>query len=169
MYIKDTLPSAEMSAAVEWKRDDTAKLRFGSSRGVITRSRLLGGSGETSVASRGETLTVVLAARIDRDVRNPELVVQLRDLRGYVLYGLATSPGDLRIVHHAEGADIEAVIEVDAHLGPGEYSFSLGLVDRHGETVSTVLDKVVAALPFTMLPGGPSRFHGPVDLRGRWR
>jgi hypothetical protein len=75
----------------------------------------------------------------------------------------------LRIARDDGGADVEAAVEVDVHLGPGEYSFSLGLVDRHGETVSTVLDKVVAALPFTVLPGGPTRFHGPVDLRGRWR
>jgi ABC-type polysaccharide/polyol phosphate transport system ATPase subunit len=169
MYIKDTLPSAQASGAIEWKPDDTAKLRFGSSRGAITRSQLLGRSGETKAAMRGETLTVALAARIDRDVRNPELVVQLRDTRGYVLYGLATGPEDLRIARDEGGADVEAAVEVDVHLGPGEYSFSLGLVDRHGETVSTVLDKVVAALPFTVLPGAPARFHGPVDLRGRWR
>jgi ABC-type polysaccharide/polyol phosphate transport system ATPase subunit len=169
MYIKDTLPPSGTATAVEWKRDDTAKLRFGSSRGAITRSRLLNADGETRAAAHGETLTIELAAHVELDVRNPELVVQLRDGRGYVLYGLATDPGDLRIDRRADGVAIDASFQVDAYLAPGEYSFSLGLVDRHGETVSTVLDKVVAALPFTVLPGGPSRFHGTVDLRGRGR
>lgn len=172
MYLKDTLTSQHgdtpEAAVVEWK-EDAGRIRFGSARGEIVGSRLSGANSQGPLFQAGELLTIALEARIAPDVHNPELVVQLRDARGYVLYGIATEPANLVHVTRDDGRFVSASIEVTAHLGAGDYSISLGLVDRHGESVSTVLDKIVAALPFAVSPVTGSRAHGPVDLQARWR
>lgn len=173
MYLKDTLtvvqPAAEAGTAVEWKDEGGERLRFGSSLGAIVGSRLTSSRGTAPAVAHGETLTLELEARVAREVLGPELVAQLRDVRGYVLYGLATAPADLRVEPDGDGQRVRAVFQMEAALGPGEYAFSLGLVDRRGRTVSTVLDKIVGAVPFTVGEVAEHRFHGPVDLQGRWR
>jgi lipopolysaccharide transport system ATP-binding protein len=172
MYVKDTLasqegPTASPAAAIEWK-DDGGRLRFGSSRGAITNSRVAGSRSVGPIFEQGEVLTVHVEARVAADVRNPELVVQLRDARGYVLYGIPTRATDVRVRPDDEGATVSAAIDLAASLGPGEYSFSLGLVERDGHRVATVLDKIVGAIPFMVGEAPDTPFHGPVNLHGRW-
>ena len=169
MYIKDTMTSpATMAPVVVTTQDDGQKLRFGTSKGAITRSLLSGSRGSGAVVQRGETLTVQLDGTIDADIRNPQFIVQLRDARGYVLYGTPTAPDDLRIEPAASGFRVSASVEIVAALGPGDYSFALGLIDSHGHSVVTVLDKLVGALQFSVAPDPRATFHGPIDLQGRW-
>ena len=171
MYLKDTLAaqhgSAQAGSGIEWK-PDSGKLRFGSSKGEITASSATVAGRAGSIFQQGDTIHVTVDARVDADIRNPEIVVQLRDSRGYVLYGLATAPADLSLTPLETGRRVKASLNLEARLGPGEYSLSLGLVDRHGESVSTVLDKIVAALPFVVATAPSTRFHGPVDLGATW-
>jgi lipopolysaccharide transport system ATP-binding protein len=171
MYLKDTLAAqhgpAHAASGIEWK-PDSGRLRFGSTRGEITSSTATVPGRVGTVFQQGDTIRVTVDARVDADIRNPQIVVQLRDSRGYVLYGLSTAPSDLRITPLQEGRQVQAALHLVARLGPGEYSLSLGLVDRHGESVSTVLDKIVAALPFVVAIGAPTLSHGPVDLGATW-
>jgi lipopolysaccharide transport system ATP-binding protein len=170
LYVKDTMVTPTSATPVVVKTSEEGQgLRFGTSNGAITSSRLTGSRGSGAVVERGEILTVHLDATIDATVSNPELVVQLRDGRGYIIYGIQTRPADLRVEPTESGARVSASVEIVAHLGPGEYSFSLGLVDRHGYSVATVLDKLVAALRFSVAPDPRAMFHGPVDLQGRWQ
>jgi lipopolysaccharide transport system ATP-binding protein len=170
LYVKDTMAVPESAAPVVLKTaSDGQGLRFGTVNGAITSSRLSGSRGSGAIVQRGETLTIELDGTIAEEVTNPEFVVQLRDGRGYVLYGTPTAPADLRIERTASQIRVSASVEIDAHLGPGEYSFSLGLVDRHGHGVGTVLDKLVAALQFSVAADPRATFHGPVDLQARWR
>lgn len=170
MYVKDTLATPASAAPVVIKASGEGQgLRFGTAGGSITSSRLTGSRGSGAIVEHGETLTVHLDATIADDVRNPEFVVQLRDARGYVIYGTPTQPADLCVEPTESGVRLSASVEITANLGPGDYSFSLGLVDRQGHSVATVLDKLVAALPFSVAPDPRATFHGPVDMQGRWR
>jgi lipopolysaccharide transport system ATP-binding protein len=170
LYVKDTMAAPGSAAPVILKTSEEGQgLRFGTANGAITSSRLTGSRGSGAIVQRGETLSIHLDGTIAEEVRNPEFVVQLRDGRGYVLYGTPTDPADLRIERTASGARVSASVEIVANLGPGDYSFSLGLVDRHGHSVATVLDKLVAALQFSVAPDPRATFHGPIDLQGRWR
>ena len=171
MYLKDMLAGTAQpgaAPAIEWKQD-AGRLRFGSSQGAITGVTLTAPGNTGPIFRTGETLTIAVEARVAADVRNPELIVQIRDARGYVLYGVPTAPSDLTVTPDADGALVSATLDVPAHLGAGEYSISLGLVDRQGESVQTVLDKIVAALPLTIAPVAGHRAHGPVDLGATWR
>ncbi|MEO8481491.1 MAG: ABC transporter ATP-binding protein [Acidobacteriota bacterium] len=170
MYIKDTMTAPAMAAPVMMKTSEEGQgLRFGTANGAITSSRLTGSRGSGAIVQRGETLTVHLEGTIADSVNNPEFVVQLRDGRGYVIYGTPTEPSDVRVEAAASGSRVSASVEIVANLGPGDYSFSLGLVDRHGHSVATVLDKIVAALVFSVALDPRATFHGPVDLQGRWQ
>jgi lipopolysaccharide transport system ATP-binding protein len=170
-YLKDIFAgdhAASGTSAVDWK-PEAGKLRFGTERGAITHSALAGSASAGPIFRAGETVAISVEARVAADVANPELVVQLRDARGYVLYGLATNPPDLVIRPAGDGRTVTGTVDVPLGLGAGDYSVSLGLVDRHGESVATVLDKIVAALQLTIAPTPGSRAHGPVDLRATWR
>lgn len=170
LYVKDTMVSPTASAPVVLKTSEEGQgLRFGTANGAITSSSLAGSRGSGAIVQRGDTMTIRLEGTIADDVKNPEFVVQLRDGRGYVIYGIPTEPDHVRVDVTDSGTRVAASIDIVANLGPGDYSFSLGLVDRHGHSVSTVLDKLVAALVFTVAPDPRTRFHGPVDLQGQWR
>jgi hypothetical protein len=130
---------------------------------------MTGETHEGPVFVAGERASVAVAARIGADVSNPEVVIQFRDVRGYVLYGIATRPEDLQVSASGGERLVSARLEVPLTLGPGDYGVTVGFVDRQGESVVTVLDKVVSALTFTIAPIAGGRAHGPVDLGARWR
>ncbi len=171
-YLKDLFATRASgpgaAASVEWKQTE-GKLRFGSQGGAIGGCDIVGDRSAGPVFEPGETLTVRVEAEIGPDIRTPEIIVQLRDARGYVLYGLPTTPDDLRVERRDDRLAVTASLEFVNDLGPGEYALSLGLVDRHGESLSTLLDKIVAAASFSVVPRSQPRFHGSVDLHGRWR
>jgi lipopolysaccharide transport system ATP-binding protein len=169
-YLMDARVSNQKEAGrtVEWKAG-AGKLRFGAEAGSITRMTMSGARSAGSVFEPGELMTITLEARVSPEIRNPQLGVQFRDARGYVLYGRSTSPADLD--SRLEGSDryISAVFEMPSAFGPGEYAVTVSLNDRHSDDVTTMLDKVVSAAQFTVPPMPGRRSHGPVDLGGRWR
>jgi lipopolysaccharide transport system ATP-binding protein len=158
----------EVGRSVDWKAG-AGKLRFGAEAGPITSISMSGSRNTGSVFELGELITIRLEARVARDVRNPQLGVQFRDVRGYVLYGKSTEPAELD--SRFEGGDryISAVFEMPSAFGPGEYALTVSLNDRHSQDVMTVLDKVVSAAQFSVPPSPDRRAHGPVDLGGTWR
>ncbi len=169
LYVKDTLVAPTSAAPVVLKASEEGQgVRFGTANGAITHSRLVGSRGSGAVMQRGETMTVHLEGTIADGVKNPAFVVQLRDGRGYLIYGIPTESAQVRIDRAESGARVSASIEIVANLGPGDYSFSLGLIDQHGHSVATVLDKRVAALVFTVAADPRATFHGAVDLHGQW-
>lgn len=170
-YLKDVFAAQQAVAggeALDWKTG-AGRLRFGTERGAVTGCTLVGSRHQGPVFDSGEAATVTVAARVAADVKTPELVAQIRDVRGYVLYGLATTIDALEVERGGEEVRLTARMDIDLTLGPGEYSLVIGLNDRPGESLVTVLDKVVPALTFTIAPVPGNRAHGPVDLRARWR
>lgn len=170
MYLKDIFaPTVTAEASPAPARPDAGKVRFGNEGGAIIASSLSSEDHSGVVFKAGDTAIVQVTARVEAVVQSPEIVVQLRDARGYVLYGISTRPADLTVAPDGSGREISATLELPLPLGPGDYSLSLGLVNRLGESVAPVLDKIVAALTFSIAPGPLSRTHGPVDLGARWR
>jgi lipopolysaccharide transport system ATP-binding protein len=169
-YRKDVLSVQQAggsASAVEWKSGG-GRLRFGTDSGSITGSAISGGRHAGALFDQGERATVRIEARVAAEVRHPELLVQFRDTRGYVLYGVATNPTDLLVATSEGWRVVTAALDVPLAFGPGDYSVTLAVVDRQSESVATVLDKIVAAMQISVLPMPGSRAHGPVHLAARW-
>jgi lipopolysaccharide transport system ATP-binding protein len=170
-YIKDILSHQQASVStnnIEWRQGGSAKLAFGSSRGRITDVKIIGSKADGYTTKHGDSVTVSVEARVLLDVQNPQLVVQVRDSRGYIVYGISTSPDVLRKQKTNDEIVITAALRFDVILSAGDYAISVGLNDRSGESLSTVLDKVVAAVTFSVVSVGKVLFHGLVNLNGCW-
>lgn len=168
-YLKDIFSSQRLQRDVdqiEW-RAGPGKLGFGSRQGQIT-SVSFNGPNCSGVFDLGETIATSVTAHVASGVANPELIVQVRDSRGYVLYGLRSFPHELERVFCGGQQKISGIIEFRADLAPGEYAVTVGLNERVGDSIVTLLDKAVAAIAFSVV-GRDQRFHGCIDLHGHWR
>lgn len=114
-----------------------------------------------------EHLRVRIRAVIAPDVVSPEIVVQFRDARGYVLYGVASPSQVLQREQRGSVVEIAAELSVKVLLAPGEYAVSVALNDRFSSALATKLDKVVGAAIFDVISSG-RQFHGCIDLDARW-
>lgn len=169
-YLKDLFAAQQQgnsSTHVEWRRGP-GKLGFGNSNGRITSVSCLGGNA-SGIFRQKDVLAVSVVAEIGSHVRNPELVAQVRDVRGYVLYGLRTSPEEICKSTNADGEEtlVSSVFNFRIELAPGSYAISIGLNDRHGDAVATLLDKAIAVVVFSVV-GQDSKFHGCINLYGCW-
>ena len=170
-YLKDMFARDQAhgdGTAVEW-RAGTGKIGFGSALGRITAVGLSGPAAAGAVFRRRQGMTVRVRAEIAMSVEHPQLIVQLRDARGYVLYGIASTPDCLGRTVSGDRMAIAAEVDLVLNLGPGNYAVTAGLNDRLGETLVTLLDKVVAACHFSIAADESARFHGCVDLDGLWK
>jgi lipopolysaccharide transport system ATP-binding protein len=168
-YIHDMFSRQQegaQDAAIEW-RPGIGKLGFGSAGGRIVSVRLEG-VGTGSVFTPGGIARIAVAAEVRAGVGNPQVVVQIRDSRGYVLYGLSSMPGIVGRCDETEMRRVSAVLEFDISLAAGEYAVTIGLNDRHSDALVTLLDKVVAACRFSVTAQSRQAFHGCIDLNGRW-
>jgi lipopolysaccharide transport system ATP-binding protein len=169
-YIKDTVSKQQASsrtAGLSW-RQGAGKLAFGTSSGRIVDVSLSCGGSPGYVVNYGDTLTVSVKAIVLKDIQNPELIVQVRDSRGYIIYGIKTGVNDLRKQPLNDEVAVSAALDFRIILHEGDYAITVGLVDRRGDLVKTVLDKVIAAVSFSVFSSDKNRFHGLLDLNGRW-
>ncbi|MHB1591796.1 MAG: ABC transporter ATP-binding protein, partial [Sulfuricella sp.] len=95
------------------------------------------------VSTDGKTVSVHVTAGLTADVAHPEIVVQLRDPRGYILYGRHARDGDIVVSPGADGIRAHAMLELDANLLAGDYGVSVSLNRLDANDVVTVLDKQV--------------------------
>jgi lipopolysaccharide transport system ATP-binding protein len=170
VYLKDLFSTRQGQCdgtEIEW-RAANGRAGFGTRCGQVTHVKIRGGRSAGTVFQQGEKVSVTITARIADDVRNPELVFQLRDFRGYVLYGIRSAPDKLLREKAEEGASITATLEFKIELACGDYAITIGLNDRHGEALYTLLDKVVSIATFSVSQDPSDNFHGCINLHGTW-
>lgn len=125
--------------------------------------------GDVSVLLEGSVLRVLVSGRLATEVTRPEIVVQFRDARGYVLYGGHARGNDITLSPSDNGfTDAWAMLEVDAAPFAGEYTVSVSLNDLGTNGVSIVLDKRMDVAAFGIPQRTHAFFHGSLDLGGRW-
>ena len=170
IYLKDLFSTRQgvcEGTEIEW-RAANGRAGFGTARGQVTRVKVRGSLSSGTVFQQGERVSVTITARIADDVRNPELVFQLRDVRGYVLYGIRSAPEKLLREKSDAGVSVTSTLEFMLELAYGDYAITIGLNDRHGETVYTLLDKVVSIVTFSVSQNHTDKYHGCINLHGSW-
>jgi ABC-type polysaccharide/polyol phosphate transport system ATPase subunit len=120
--------------------------------------------------SRGEnTVRIHVAARLAHEVTRPEIVIQLRDSRGYIIYGRHARDWDIALSPTAEnGVDAQATLELDVGVFAGDYGVSVSLNRLDANGMAVVLDKQVGIASLQVPPPPDAGFHGCVNLAGRW-
>ena len=170
-YLKDLFAEQQNSikskSNIVWKKDHHGKISFGTKHAEICNFSLLCGEKETEVFSLGDPLTVKITAKVDDTITNPKLLIQLRDYRGYPIYGTDTLSAGLAFpVDERKEGFISASFTLDITLAPGGYSLVLSLTDHISDSEVIVHEKIVGALNFTVLES-EKIFHGVVDLNAR--
>jgi len=124
---------------------------------------------DVAVARGGNTVRVHVAARLSSDVTRPEIVIQLRDSRGYILYGRHALDRDIAMSPTGDdGIDAKATLELDVALLAGDYGISVSLNRLEPNGVTVVLDKQVGVASLQVLTPDDAGFHGCINLGGRW-
>jgi lipopolysaccharide transport system ATP-binding protein len=169
-YLRDTF--AERQRGSDFEVADRSPLeptggrdgiRFGSGGGEILEVRLESGGREVDAVRPGEALRLRVAARVAPALRSPEVLFQIRDQRGYVVYGASSAALGVKLAPTASGS-VAVEFELCCRLYPEDYSLVVSLVDRVGEGRAILADKIVGARRFHVLASGPPGFHGVVDL-----
>ena len=155
--------------AIEWRSEsENGRISFGTSRGRVSGVRIHGERSPGQTFQQGETISVEIGGEVDMSVANPEFVFQLRDARGYVLYGISSRAEDLSVIEGQVSKEIRACLSFRANLAPGNYAVTIGFNDRLGANLVSVLDKVVAVVEFSIAASVTDRFHGCINLHGTW-
>jgi ABC-type polysaccharide/polyol phosphate transport system ATPase subunit len=169
-YIKDA--RSEMQKLVpspEKPGVNNASMRYGSSEGEITAVEVQAKDSDLPVCVENEQLIIRIFARIEKSIMYPAIHVQVRDFRGYILYGIYTQPHELEWLEHDEYIELRAALSLNVNLQPGEYGVAVSLNNAHGELMQIILDKHVSAATFTVLPKTGGRvFNGVINLNGVW-
>ena len=150
-------------AQISWKSGTS----FGTQHGEICDFSLWRGDIKSDAFAYEDAITVKVIAWVDETVSNPDIVMQIRDFRGYPLYGTSTlAAGIVYLAKRRKAGFIGASFTLNANLAPGPYSVVLSLNDQLSDSVIILHEKVVGALNFTVLEG-PKKFHGVVDLKAK--
>ena len=142
------------------------KARFGNDRGNISGVTMRTQSGRSGI-EYGDELIITINAVIKKQVEYPTIVLQVRDFRGYILYGLKTRPSDLMIRQETDHRSIVASCTLPVRFSKGRYSLSVGLTEAIGAE-NMVMDKLVGCTTFDVL-WSPEHFHGVMDAQGAWK
>lgn len=169
-YIKDTRNEIQKLAGNAGKSPEkTDTIRYGSSEGEIIAVVVENEANGLPAGTEGELLAIRISARINKTILYPAIHVQIRDFRGYILYGIHTDADELER-HEKDGhIELKAALSMRINLQEGEYGVTVSLNNAYGKMTQIILDKHVAAATFTVLPktGGRS-FNGAVNLNAVW-
>ncbi len=169
-YLKDMFEEKQKSASdsqVEWKKTTSGKAAFGTNRAGFEGFSLWKGDTRTDSFHYGDTISLKVAAWLSNDIANPSIWIQLRDQRGYVIYGTDTLSSGLAFpISERELGVINGEFDIDLILAPGAYSIVVSLLDHLSDNTVVVHEKVIGALNFTVFEGR-KKFHGAVDLNAR--
>lgn len=125
--------------------------------------------GQVKVSNDGITVFIHVTAHLTPDITHPEIVVQLRDPRGYILYGRHAIGGNIVISPGAECLqEARAILALDTDRLAGDYGISVSLNRLDANGSPTVLDKQVGIATFQIRPPYNAGFHGCVNLGGQW-
>lgn len=169
-YIRDT--KAEMhNVALSTKKTSelNTSVRFGSGDGEITAVEAVALDSGLSVCAESDTLVIRICARIEKSILFPMIVVQIRDFRGYILYGIYSTAEELEWREKDDHFELRATLSMKISLQEGEYGVAVSLNNAPAEKTQIILDRHVAAATFTVLPQvGGRAIHGVVNLDAVW-
>jgi lipopolysaccharide transport system ATP-binding protein len=171
-YLKDIVAErqASSSTTLEWKQGlKHGAGGFGDKRGEIAEVEFFSrdrGPAVTTV-SYGDEVGIKITARVDPGVRNPSILCQLRDFRGYNISGVTSGRLGVRFTPEDRRSEtVSAIFWWPIVLLAGQYTFTVGLNDYESPTVDLVIDRVFGVGPLIVLEGKPL-FHGVVNLNAR--
>lgn len=169
-YIRDTRAEIQKIALSAKKVVPESNLtRFGTGEGEIVSVAVEAAGNGLPACVEGDLLFVRIFAKIITTILNPVIHVQVRDFRGYVLYGICTQSDEFQRIENDDYFDLRATLSMRISLQPGEYSVTLSLNNAIGDKAQVILDKQVSAATFTVLPKIDGRvLNGVVDLNGVW-
>ncbi len=169
-YIKDMQSELQKLASTSGKKlKENTPIKFGTSEGEITTVEVTNANSRLPVYAENDPLTIRVHARVIKAILHPTIFVQIRDFRGYIIYGVRTNPDELERSEQDRYFELSATLSMKVVLGPGEYSVAVSLNNAYGEKAQTIIDKQVAAATFTVLPkAGKQTFHGAVNLNATW-
>ena len=151
---------------MDWQRGAETAVKLSSEGGGIDRVHLEGVRGQALVLS-GDIVQVQIDGHLDTGAArpsNPTVVVIVRDVRGYNVYGLsADAAAGLSLV----GDTFSVCFAIPMRLASGRYSLTVKLEDRRSDTLFRLIDKHVGACAFTIDASGAQPFLGIADLAGR--
>jgi len=169
-YIKDV--RSEIQKIVSPSENTIAKnasIRYGNSEGEITSVEAEDSVSGLPVCIESDLLVIRVLARVNKSILYPSILAQIRDFRGYILYGIYTKPDELEWIDKNGYFELRAALYLRANLQPGEYCVAISLNNVYGEMTQIILDKQVAAATFTVVPkAGERKFSGAVNLNGVW-
>ncbi len=173
-YIRDTkaeIQKVALSAkkAVEQNSPgQNSPVRFGSGDGEITAVEVEDTVSGLPVCTESDFLVIRVFARIKKSILYPAIHVQIRDFRGYILYGIYTKPDELEWSEKDGHCGLRAALSMKAILQPGEYGVTVSL-NNVFSVMQVILDKHVTAATFTVLPKAEGRvINGVVNLDAVW-
>jgi len=170
MYLADVKGELQKIHAETVKTGRGERVRFGSRDGEIIEVKAHDPASGVPVVTEGGVVEITLRGEVAPHVRHPRFYVQIRDFRGYPLYGTHSMPDEIRVTEGDVRRGVQAAVTIPLPLREGEYSVTAAINDAPGDGVQIILDKVVGAATITVTPRrGGGRFHGIVDLGGSWR
>jgi ABC-type polysaccharide/polyol phosphate transport system ATPase subunit len=169
-YIKDMRSEIQnMANAAEKAREGNKSIRFGTREGEITSVEVTNPSNGLPVFADSDQIYIRVHARIRKTVMYPRIYAQIRDFRGYIIYGIHTMPDELQKVDEVEYSELSSTLSLRATLSPGNYNVTVAINNALGEMTQIILDKQVGAANFTVLPNTENRaFQGVVNLNAVW-
>jgi lipopolysaccharide transport system ATP-binding protein len=171
-FIKDMLGAkneTESTAnhAFEYELNQNT-IRFGTNGGRLLKIIIGTPEGDVANLKGDEKLQVSIYGEMSKDLINPDVVIQIRDFRGYIIYGVGTVENQMIKIDKGEFFEFSAILEIYLALAPGRYSIAASLNDRTGASIFRLIDKIVGAGEFTIVKDATKNIHGCIDLNGRW-
>jgi len=140
-----------------------AKINFGSEAGQILDVRILDKEFRETVAFlAGDTIVIRVQAKVDPNVKRPNIAFTLRDERGYTIYGTNTAELGLQ-PKLDENHQTTVFFSLSPVLAPGSYSLVIRLGEFMSSNISMLLDKQVGVGVFKIIEN-KAEFGGIVDL-----
>jgi len=170
-YIRDMkIEVQKMVVASEEIRKSHAPIRFGNMEGKITAVEVTNPDSGVPIFAENDCLRISVHAIIEKTILYPRIYVQIRDFRGYIIYGIHSLPNELQqIAEDDQYIEIAASLSMKVILIQAEYNVTVSLMNAYGEQMQTILDKQVSAATFTVLTNKVDRiFHGTVNLNAVW-
>lgn len=170
-YIKESRAETQkIATSISHPVAASDSVRFGSGDGEITQVNAENPSSGVPIYDEGDAIFISISARMINSIQFPTIYVQIRDSRGYILYGTNTIADELAMKEENGYFILSSKISMLGMLAPGEYGVTVSLINAPSEMIMTILDKRVAITTFTVIPKNNERaYHGAVNLKGAWR
>lgn len=169
-YIKDTRREIDkLGSNSNHTKEISVPTHNENKDGEITTVDVFNPDTGLAMCDENDLLLIRVRAKVKKIIVNPRIYVQIRDFRGYIIYGNHTMSDEIQRCDEDDYLELTASLTVRVPLSPGEYGVAASITNSIGELTQIVLDKKVGVATFTILPkAGKPTFQGLVDLSGVW-